>query len=83
MYAHQIHAFYIRHRDELRLPQVKTARINGTRAYHSLPRDIRSAIDLRMFKSLAKATSALLYAIPLMIICRYVFLLLCHSVHNM
>ena len=59
-HAHQIHAYYTRHHDQLRLPQAKTTkcqgsfRINGARAYNSLPRNIRSATDFSKFKSLAK-----------------------------
>ena len=59
-HAHQIHAYYTRHRDQLRLPQAKTTkyqgsfRINGARAYNSLPRNIKSATHFRMFKSLAQ-----------------------------
>ena len=59
-HAHQIHAYYTRHRDQLRLPLAKTTkyqgsfRVNGARAYNSLPRNIRSATDFNMFKSLAK-----------------------------
>ena len=52
--------YYTRHRDQLQLPQAKTTkyqgsfRINGARAYNSLPRNIRSASDFSIFKSMAK-----------------------------
>ena len=52
--------YYTRHRDQLQLLQAKTTkyqgsfRINGARAYNSLPRNIRSASDFSIFKSMAK-----------------------------
>ena len=59
-YAHQIHSHFTKQRDQLRLPLANTTkyqgsfRINGARAYNSLPSNIRSVTDFNTFKSLAK-----------------------------
>ena len=59
-YAHQIHAYYTRHRDLLRLPLAKTTkyqgsfRFKGARAFNTLPLSIRSVNELKEFKIQAK-----------------------------
>ena len=59
-HAHQVHSYYTRYRDLLRLPLAKTAkyqdsfRYSGACAYNTLPPSIRSVQDLKEFKIKAK-----------------------------
>ena len=59
-YAHQVHAYYTRHCDLLRLPLAKTTkyqgsfRFKGARAFNTLPLSIRSVNELKEFKIQAK-----------------------------
>ena len=68
-YAHQIHAYYTRHRDLLRLPLAKTTkyqgsfRFKGARAFNTLSLSIRSVNEQQGVQDPGETSSHALFTI--------------------